>query len=102
LIKNQTRIVNNQFVPFPLGYDKYTRQTFGNRELILNAVGYLYDKSGLIAIRSKELQLRLLDRTKANNYKNYIKIINSALPVILIILAGIIFNIARRRKYNKI
>ncbi|MBP7496151.1 MAG: gliding motility-associated ABC transporter substrate-binding protein GldG [Bacteroidales bacterium] len=102
LIKNQTRIVNNQIIPFPLGYDKYTRQTFGNKDLILNAAGYLYDKTGLIAVRSKELQLRLLDRTKAGEYSTLIKIINTSVPVFLIIFAGIFFNFYRRRKYNKI
>ena len=39
LVKNQFHF--SQGYPLPLGYDQYTRQTFGNKDLALNAVNYL-------------------------------------------------------------
>ena len=51
----------------PLGYDKYTNQTYGNKNFILNCVNYLCDDSGLIGVRARELTLRLLDKKKLKN-----------------------------------
>ena len=101
IIKNQLRIVNGQAIPYPLGYDKYTQQTFGNKDFILNAVNYLCDNSGLMSIRSRELKIRTLDKTKTENYKMLLQIINTLLPLLLIICLGIILNIIRKRKYTK-
>ena len=64
IIKNQLRSTNTGLEPYPLGYDRYTGETFGNKDFILNAMNYLVDENGLISIRSRELKLRLLDRTK--------------------------------------
>ena len=49
---------------YPLGYDRYTNQQYGNKNFILNCVNYLMDDSGLITVRSRELKLRLLDRER--------------------------------------
>jgi ABC-2 type transport system permease protein len=102
IIKNQVRVVNGQPVPYPLGYDRYTQQTFGNKDLILNAVNYLCDNSGLLSVRSRELKLRILDKTKVENNKFVIQVINTVFPLLLITIMGIIFNIVRKRKYTRI
>src|SRR6202007_1285433 len=60
-VKRQARKI------FPLGYDPYTGETYGNKNFILNCIDYLCDESGLIAVRSKELKLRLLDHTRNVN-----------------------------------
>ncbi len=51
LIRNQFHVP--QGYPLPLGYDQYTRQTYGNKDFLLNAVSYLVDDVGLVAIRSR-------------------------------------------------
>lgn len=102
VIKNQIRMVNGQPEPYPLGYDRYTRQMFGNKDLILNAVNYLCDNSGLMSVRSRELKLRILDKTKVENNKFMIQIINTVLPLLLITIMGIIFSIVRRRRYTRL
>jgi ABC-2 type transport system permease protein len=84
-----------------LGYDRYTGQQFGNKELILNAMNYLTDDSGLISIRSRDLKLRLLDRTKVESERVYWQILNTVLPVLLVIIFGVILGIIRKRKYAK-
>ncbi len=99
-------IIKNQFhyskgFPLPLGYDQYTRQMFGNKEFILNCMNYLCDDSGLITVRSRELKLRMLDKTKIENSKIQWQLINVVLPVILIILFGMIITYLRQRRYSK-
>ncbi|HRS53914.1 MAG TPA: gliding motility-associated ABC transporter substrate-binding protein GldG [Bacteroidales bacterium] len=100
IIKNQIRFSDGQ--PLPLGYDKWTGQTFGNNEFILNCINYLTDNSGLILLRSsKTFKLRLLDTLKITKNQLYIQILNVALPVLIIIIAGIIQNFIRKYKYQK-
>jgi len=101
VIKNQFQFSKGSYYPLPLGYDQYTKQQFGNRELILNAMNYLTDDSGLISIRSRDVKLRLLDRTKVDTELTYWQFLNTAGPVLLIIAFGILQAILRKRKYSK-
>ena len=100
IIKNQMQLSNGNYIPLPLGYDKYTGQQFGNKELILNTMNYLTDDSGLISIRSKELKLRLLDRTKVEKERTYWQVLNTIVPVILVLIFGLIQAYFRKRKYG--
>ncbi|RZK65150.1 MAG: gliding motility-associated ABC transporter substrate-binding protein GldG, partial [Pedobacter sp.] len=49
--------------PFPLGFDRYTQQNFGNKALLLNIVDYFTNEDNLIALRNKEVTVRPLDKT---------------------------------------
>jgi len=99
IIRNQMQLSQGNYLPLPLGYDKYTRQQFGNKELILNVMNYLTDGSGLISIRSKELSLRLLDRTKIENERTWWQILNTVVPIVLVLIFGITLGVLRKRKY---
>ncbi|MCW3086356.1 MAG: hypothetical protein JWP12_3722 [Bacteroidetes bacterium] len=85
--------------PYPLGYDKYTKQQFGNKNFILNCINYLCDDSGLISVRSRELTLRLLDKKKIKDDKLKWQLINTLIPLGLVLLYAIIHFIRRKRKY---
>ncbi|MCD4695770.1 MAG: gliding motility-associated ABC transporter substrate-binding protein GldG [Bacteroidales bacterium] len=100
IIKNQIRKSEGKEFPYPLGYDRYTGQTFGNKEFILNAVNYLVDEDGLISIRSRELKLRMLDRTKIAENRMFWQILNTVLPVVILFLVGAVLIIIRKRKYQ--
>lgn len=99
MIKNQVRKNGEQLTPYPLGYDRYTGQTFGNKEFILNAMNYLIDENGLISIRSRELKLRMLDKTKINEHQLFWQLLNTIVPVIFIIILGIVLFYIRKKKY---
>ncbi len=101
IIKNQMQFSQGQYYPLPLGYDKYTGQTFGNKELILNAMNYLTDDSGLISIRSRELKLRLLDRTKVDRERTFWQVLNTVLPIFIVMLFGLAQAYFRKRKYTR-
>jgi ABC-2 type transport system permease protein len=106
IIVSDGDVIRNQFhipqgYPLPLGYDQFTRETFGNKELMLNAVNYLTDGPGLISIRSRELKLRLLDKTKVNNYRITWQILNILAPVGIVLFIGLLLILLRRRKYAR-
>jgi len=101
IIKNEVSYKADGKYLSPLGYDKYTRQTYGNKGFVMNCVHYLADKEGLIEIRSKNVKLRLLDKTQIKKERIKWQIINGLLPVLLIIAFGLIKNIIRKRKYTQ-
>ena len=97
IIKNQMR----QGFPLPLGYDQYTQRTFGNKEFILNALSYMIDESNLISVRGKEIKLRMLDKTRVNNNKILVQLLNTVVPVLIILIFWIIQYFLRKRKYTR-
>jgi ABC-2 type transport system permease protein len=86
---------------FPLGFDIYMEEQFGNRDFIINCMNYLCGDENLLTIRTKQLTLRLLDSKKAQTYRTRMQIINMVIPVALIILLGIIMAWIRKQKYAK-
>ncbi len=106
IVVSDADIIRNQFhipegYPLPLGYDQFTRETYGNKEFILNAMSYLVDGPGLISSRSKEMKLRLLDKTKVNNNKLFWQMINLILPLLLILVLAVLMIWTRKRKYSR-
>lgn len=96
LIGNQIR--NGR--PLELGYDKWTNNFYGNKEFLLNSVNYMLDDSGLINIRSKKVELPFLDTEKVANSKKLWQLVNTGVPVILLLISGWIFNLIRRKKHT--
>lgn len=97
-------IIRNQFhvpqgYPLPLGFDQYTRRTYGNKDFILNAISYLADDSRLVSIRSRELKIRTLDMSKVNSNRLFWQVLNTAGPVLIIFVFGLVMAMLRKRKY---
>lgn len=97
MIRNEYDRRNDR--PLPLGYYKFTRETFANKDFLLNSVEWLLDNSGIIVARSKDVQLRLLDAERIKQEKNYWQIFNICIPLLMILLGGIIYGVWRRRKF---
>ena len=99
IIRNQIDIRTRK--PLPLGFDQYTQNTYANKEFIENAISYLVDGEGLIDIRSRELKVRLLDMTKINQERVKWQVINTLIPIALIIALGFVMAFIRKNKYSK-
>ena len=84
-----------------LGFDKYTGQTFGNKEFLVNVANYLLDDTGLINIRSKEIAVAFLNPEKITEQKTKWQLLNILLPLVLLGVFGYIFNYLRKKKYAK-
>ncbi len=98
LIKNQ---LDKNFQPVELGYDQRSGNLYDNKDFLINCVNYLLDDNGLINIRSKDLDLPLLDKEKV--YENYTvtQFITIGLPILILLLFGVLFTFRRKRKYSK-
>ncbi|MCL9808728.1 gliding motility-associated ABC transporter substrate-binding protein GldG [Flavobacterium luminosum] len=98
IMKNQ---LDNEGEPLELGFDKWTNQVYSNKELLMNAVNYLLDDNGLINIRSKEVDLPLLDKEKVYENYTYTQILTVGLPLLILFIFGIALNYLRRRKFAR-
>ena len=88
-------------VPLALGYDKYSRQLFSNKDFLINCVEYLVDDNNLIDARNREVKMRLLDKAKLLNQKGFWQLTTFAFPILVVLIFGLFFNRWRRRKYAK-
>jgi ABC-2 type transport system permease protein len=86
---------------FPLGVDRFTRQEYGNKDFIVNAINYLCDEKELMIVRSRSLKIRMLDKTKIDENKVNYQIFNMVVPVLIVIVFGFAFNYYRRKKYTR-
>ena len=98
VIRNQIDVINKK--PLPLGYDQYTQNTYGNKDFIENAISYLVDGENLIAIRSREFKIRLLDPDKKVRQRLRWQLVNILVPVGSVILFGLIMAFIRKKKYS--
>jgi ABC-2 type transport system permease protein len=101
IIRNATHSSNGEINALPLGIDKYTGQQYGNEDFIVNAVNYLCDDSGLLNVRVRDLKIRLLNRPQVLEEKTKWQVINVVLPILVILLMSLAWNITRKRKYTK-
>ncbi|MCG2614633.1 gliding motility-associated ABC transporter substrate-binding protein GldG [Terrimonas sp. NA20] len=98
--------------PLPMGWNRYTyreseRQTdagryfvpVANREFLQTCVEYLVNNPAISETRNKDIVLRLLDSQKVKENRVMWQFLNIGLPVILVIIAGFIFQYIRKRKY---
>ena len=95
-------VIKNDLIrntPQELGFDRWTGQTYGNKEFLLNAVNYLLDDNGLINIRSKEIAVAFLNQQKIASEKTKWQLINILLPLGLLGIFGFGFNYYRKKKY---
>jgi len=95
----------SQEKPLPMGVNSYTVGTqyeyqFANKEFVENSLEYLINNVGLSEARAKDYTLRLLDPKKTVAQRTAWQIINLALPLLLIIIGGIIYQWWRRKKYS--
>lgn len=95
VIKND--VVKNQ--PQELGFDRWTGQSFGNKEFLLNAVNYLLSDGNLLNVRTKDINIAFLDAQKIEDRKTQWQLISIGLPLLILALFGLVFNYVRRRKY---
>jgi gliding-associated putative ABC transporter substrate-binding component GldG len=98
VIKNQ---LDKNYQPLELGFDKWTNTLYGNKEFMLNCVNYLLDDTGLINIRSKEVDLPMFDTKKVYDQYTFSQVITVGLPLLILLVFGILFTVLRKRKYSK-
>lgn len=106
--------VNTELPPRPIemGWNRFTYGEYllkgdagkyfmptANRDFLLNCVEYLVNNPAISETRNKDIVLRLLDSKKVEAQKSTWQLINIALPVLLVILFGWLYQQLRKRKY---
>ncbi|MCV2487592.1 gliding motility-associated ABC transporter substrate-binding protein GldG [Flavobacterium sp. SH_e] len=98
LAKNQ---LDKNGIPVELGYDQRTGQLYDNKDFIMNCINYLLDDTGLINIRSKDVELPLLDKEKVYQSYTLTQFITIGVPILILLIFGLVFTFIRKRKYSK-
>lgn len=86
--------------PLPLGYDKYTRTQFSNSDFLLNAIDYLCDQP-VIMVRGKDIELRPLNKFKAQEERTYWQALNLGLPIALLLSIGLLLHVMRKKRFSR-
>ena len=99
-------------IPLPMGWNRYAYEAYAqqtengkffipvaNRQFLQNCLEYFVANPAIIETRNKNIVLRLLDSKKVKEQKTKWQLINIALPVLLVILFGFIYQQIRKRKY---
>lgn len=98
IIKNEWKGQREAAHPVPLGFDEVSGEQLGNAEFITNAVNYLAGNNQWLNLRSRDYKLRLLNRQAINEQRGLWEIINIAVPLILLLIAGFTYSRYRKRK----
>ncbi len=101
IIRNDVQRRPNGAYVIPLGYDRFTNQTFGNKELVMNMVRYLNDDEGLMSLRSRDFKLRLLNRKTILQSRLKWQLINMLLPSAILVVGGLVWLYVRRRRFAR-
>ena len=85
--------------PLPLGYYRMDRQTYANKDFLLNSIDYLLDHADLLSARNRDISMRVLDKAKATDQKALWQVICIGLPLLFLALLGLSLNRYRKRKF---
>lgn len=97
VIRNEVRGVGDNAVAVPLGYDQYSGQLYGNRDFLLNCVNWLCDDEGWMQLRSRNLSMYLIDKTRLKAERRKWELLNLFLPLVFVALLGGVFAWRRRK-----
>ena len=70
-----------------------------NEEFMENALFWLSDDEGLLELRNKVVQLRLLNDQRAHRYRTTIQVLAIAIPLVLLAMVAGIAMIAEKHRY---
>lgn len=95
-----TNQMSNTTGPMTMGMIPMENYRFANREFLLNSVDYLSSDKQLFESRNKTTVLRLLDKEKLKKNKGFWQMLNVAMPVLLVMLVGFLFQTWRKKQYS--
>ena len=94
-----TNPVSPQYGPLQMGANVFTRYTFANKDFFLNAIEYLVNPSDILQTRAKQFSLRLLDPRRTEAEQTKWQLVNIAVPILLVVLTGLIYQAIRRKRF---
>jgi ABC-2 type transport system permease protein len=74
---------------------------FGNQELFQNIVDYMMGDNSVLDIRSRQIDIKEIDKEKVKSSSLFYKSINMLTPLMLILVLAFIMNLIRKRRYTR-
>lgn len=97
----QSQINLSDQEPLPLGEDPLAQTTYANKQFLENILQYLTDPEGIIATRTKVLQIRPLNKVKVAEEKQMWQLINLGIPVLFLGLMGALIGLLRVKRFSR-
>ena len=98
VIRNDVEYKGSSAGIVPLGFDRVTKQMFGNRNFIVNSLLYLTDDENWLELRNRTIKLRLINQAVTTSYRTYWQVFNVLVPLLLLATFGGIYFLVRRRR----
>jgi gliding-associated putative ABC transporter substrate-binding component GldG len=74
---------------------------FGNQELFQNMVDYMMGDNSVLDIRSRQIDIKEIDKEKIKSSSLFYKSMNMLVPLLLILALALIMNWIRQKKYTR-
>lgn len=74
---------------------------YDNKVMLMNAIDYLAGDAAITQIRSKDVEVRMLNKEKVINNTTLIRVLNLLLPILIVALFGYLRHLLRKRKHEK-
>ncbi len=101
IIRNDLEQTPQGWSVLPLGYDRITHMTFGNRDFLLNALLYLTDDQDWLSLRNRQFKLRLLNKSTTQTNRRLWQWTNTLIPLIFLLITAPTAYAIRRKRYGK-
>ena len=75
----------DQGQPLQLGYDKWTNNFYQNKRFLQNAIHYLMGNTSLVQLRSRPIEIPLLDGQKVESKRSFIQLLAVVNPLLLLL-----------------
>ncbi len=72
---------------------------FGNQEFFQNLVDYMIGDNSVLDIRSRQIDIKEIDKEKIKLHAGFYKVINTLVPIALVLLLAILWNFFRKKRY---
>ncbi|MEX2512372.1 MAG: gliding motility-associated ABC transporter substrate-binding protein GldG [Cyclobacteriaceae bacterium] len=86
--------------PIPLGRDHYSDMLVANRSFLQNALQYMVYPDGIISSKTKQFEIRPLNKIRVRNQKTFWQMFNILLPIVVIMVVGMVRIYYKKRKYE--
>ncbi len=99
VLRNDLENADGGVAIVPLGYDRMTRMTYGNKDFIISALLYLTDDIGLMELRNRTVRLRLLNKAAVMTEAQTMRWVNVLLPLAIVAAGGAAYLYLHRRRW---
>lgn len=85
--------------PQELGFDQFTGNTYGNKDFMLNAANFLLGDEALVNLRTKSIELPILNQDKIESSQNAWKTILLVGGILVLGIISLGFSYLKRKRY---